>query len=139
MCGGCVYLYCATVHCKLSNSGEGGGEQSHMWPLPCVMDDFAKNANTLFSMASPLLAYMTFTSWTLQIYCLYVLIKAIKHHSTKNLLNYKVLPRTFRTFKFFFKFYCLNYLSYRALKMQGHILYAFGPKHAMRERVKGCS
>ena len=47
----------------------------------------------------------------LQIYCLYVLIKAIKHHYTKNLLNYKVLPRPFRTRTYFFKFLLFKLLK----------------------------
>ena len=86
--------------------------------MPCVMDDFAKKHQHFIQHGTPSRSYMTFTQGgggrILQIFCLYILIKATKHHCTKNLLNDKVLPRSFWTFTYFFKF-----LLFKLLNLQG--------------------
>ena len=76
--------------------------------MPCIMDDFAKKRQHFIQHGIPpkdLYDLHSGGGGSFQIFCLYILIKAIKHHSTKNLLNDKVLPRPFRTFTYFFQIF----------------------------------
>ena len=61
--------------------------------------------NTLFSMASPFKVLYDLHSGgkgSFQIFCLYILVKAIKHHSTKKFIKLKSVTKTFSDIYVFF-------------------------------------